>query len=83
MGATTKTAFVTAFAIAVMLHLLFGGSRMAGAVLNGGLMENTAIGGMNWMWIPALLILVSAFCLFGSSWEKEVASGKHGLVQSN
>ena len=57
MGAATKTAFVTAFAIAVMLHLLFGGSRMAGAVLNGGLMENTAIGGMSWMWVPALLTL--------------------------
>jgi len=57
MGATTKTAFVTAFAIAVMLHLLFGGSRMAGAVLNGELMGSTAIGGMSWMWIPALLTL--------------------------
>ena len=57
MNATTKTAFVTAFAIAVMLHLLFGGSRMAGAVLNGGLMGNIAMGGMGWMWIPALLTL--------------------------
>ena len=57
MGVTTKTAFVSAFAIAVMLHLIFGGSRMAEAVLNGGLMENTAIGGMSWMWVPALLTL--------------------------
>ena len=55
MGATTKTAYVTAFAIAVVLHLLFGGSRMAGTVLNGELMGNTATGGMGWIWIPVLL----------------------------
>ena len=57
MGATTKTAYVTAFAIAAVLHLLFGGSRMAGAVLNGELMGNTATGGMGWIRIPVLLTL--------------------------
>jgi len=57
MDATAKSAFVFAFAIAVLLHMLFGGSRMAGAVLNGGVMENAALGGMGWMWIPALLTL--------------------------
>jgi hypothetical protein len=77
MGATTKTAFVTAFAIAVILHLLFGGSRMAGAILNGGLMENTAIGGMSWMWIPALLTLGLGVLLL---W---VTLGKRSNVREN
>lgn len=69
MNATTKTAFVIAFAIAVLLYLLFGGSRMAGAVLNGGVMGNAAIDSMSWMWIPALLVLglgvLSVWIIFG------------------
>jgi len=69
MDTMAKTAFVIAVAIAVVLHMLFGGSRMAGAVLNGGMTGSAAMGGMSWMWIPALLLLgsvvLSIWILFG------------------
>jgi hypothetical protein len=39
------------------------------AVLNGGMTGDTAMGGMSWMWIPALLILgfgvLSVWVIFG------------------
>ena len=57
MNATTKTALVIAFAIAVVLLLLFGGGTMTGATLSGGMMGNGAMGGISWMWIPVLLML--------------------------
>ena len=57
MNATTKTALIIAFAIVVVLLVLFGGGTMTGATLSGGMMGNGAIGGMSWMWIPGLLML--------------------------
>ncbi len=57
MNATNKTALVTAFAIVVVLLLLFGGGTMTGATLSGGMMGNGAMGSINWMWIPTLLML--------------------------
>ncbi len=69
MDTTAKTAFVIAFAIAVVLHMIFGGSRMAMAVLNGGMTGNTVMGGVSWMWIPAFLMLgfgvLSVWVIFG------------------
>ncbi len=55
MNATTKTAI--AFAIVVILLLLFAGGTMTGATLSGGMMGNGAMGGISWMWIPTLLML--------------------------
>ena len=57
MNASTKTDIVIAFAIAVVLLLLFGGGTMAGATLSGGIMGNGAMGGIAWMWTPTLLML--------------------------
>jgi hypothetical protein len=57
MNATNKTALVIAFAIAVVLLLLFGGGAMSGATLSGGMMGNGTMGGISWMWIPAVLML--------------------------
>ena len=57
MNATTKTALVIAFAVVVVLFLLFGGGTMTGGTLSGGMMGNGAMGGIGWMWIPTLLIL--------------------------
>jgi len=59
MDTTAKTAFVIAVAIAVVLHMMFGGSRMAEAVLNGGMTGSAAMGGLSWIWFPALLLLAS------------------------
>jgi len=57
MNATTKTALVIAFAVVVVLFLLFGGGTMTGGTLSGGMMGNGAMGGIGWMWIPTLLVL--------------------------
>jgi len=69
MNATTKTALVIAFAIVVVMLLLFGGGTMTGVTLGGGMMGNGAMGGISWMWIPALLMLglgaVLVWILFG------------------
>jgi len=69
MDATTRTVLVIAFALVVMLLLLFGGGTMTGATLSGGMMGNGAMGGISWMWIPALLMLglgaVLVWILFG------------------
>lgn len=67
MNATTKTALVIAFAIAVVMLLLFGGGAMTGVTLGGGMMGNGVMGGISWMWIPALLMLgvVLVWIIFG------------------
>lgn len=57
MNETNKTALVIAFVVAVVLLLLFGGGVMTGTTMSGGMMGNGAMGGIGWMWIPALLML--------------------------
>ena len=57
MNATTKIALVIAFAIVVVLLVLFGGGTMTGARLSGGMMGDGAMGGISWMWIPTLLVV--------------------------
>ena len=57
MNATNKTALVIAFAVVLVLLLLFGGGAMSGATLSGGMMGTGAMGGINWMWIPTLLMV--------------------------
>ena len=57
MNTATKTILVIAFAIAVVLLLLFGGGAMTGTMMSGGMMGHGAMGGVSWMWIPTLLIL--------------------------
>ena len=52
MNATTKTVLVIAFAIVVILLLLFGGGMMGSGTMGSGTM-----GGISWMWIPTLLML--------------------------
>ena len=69
MNETNKTVLGVAFAIVVVLLVLFGGGTMTGATLSGGMMGNGAIGGMSWMWIPGLLMLslgvLLAWAIFG------------------
>jgi hypothetical protein len=57
MNATNKTALVIAFALVLVLLLLFGGGAMSGATLSGGMMGNGVMGGISWMWIPVVLML--------------------------
>ena len=57
MNETNKIVLGVAFAIVVILLVLFGGGTMTGATMSGGMMGNGVIGGMSWMWIPGLLML--------------------------
>ena len=57
MNATTRTALGIAFAVVVVLLLLFGGGTMTGAPMRGGMMGNGAMGGISWMWIATVLVL--------------------------
>lgn len=63
MNDANKTALGVVFAIVVVLLVLFGGGTMTGATMSGGMMGNGVIGGMNWMWIPGLLMLSLAALL--------------------
>ena len=69
MNTATKTILVIAFAIAVVLLLVFGDGAMTGTMMSGGMMGNGAMGGIGWMWLPALLILglgvLIAWLIFG------------------
>lgn len=71
MNGTTKTALVIAFAIVVVLLLLFGGETMTGATLSGGMMGNGAMGGISWMWIPTALVVVLGVVLFSVVFGKK------------
>ncbi len=54
---STNTGLVIAFGIALVLLLLFGGGAMTGTTMSGGMMGNGSMGGVSWIWIPALLTL--------------------------
>jgi hypothetical protein len=71
MNATTKTALVIAFAVVVVLLLLFGGGTMTGATLSGGMMGSGAMGGVSWMWLPAVLVVVLGGVLFSVIFSKK------------
>ena len=71
MDATTKTALVIAFSIVVVLLLLFGGGTMTGATLSGGMMGSGAMGGISWMWLPTVLVVVLGVVLFSVIFGKK------------
>ena len=71
MNATNKTVLVIAFAVVVVLLLLFGGGAMSGATLSGGMMGNGTMGGVNWMWIPAVSMLGLGVLLVWAIFEEK------------
>ncbi len=70
MNATTITALVIAFVAIALLLLLFGGGMATGTMFSGGMMGSGSMGGITWMWLPTLLIVVLGVVLFS------VISGK-------
>ena len=56
MNKLNKTAFISAFAIVIVLFLLFGGGTMTGVTPSDGMMGNGAMGGISWMWILTVLM---------------------------
>lgn len=62
MDERTRTILVVSLVVVVMLLLLFGGGMVTGTMMSGGMMGRGMMGrgmmgGINWMWIPTLLIL--------------------------
>ncbi len=66
MNATGKTALVIAFAVVALLLLLFGGGMTTGTVMSGGMMGSGSMGGISWMWVPILLVVVLGVALFSA-----------------
>ncbi len=66
MNETNKTGLVIAFVIVVVLFLLFGGGAMTGATMSGGMMGSGSMGGISWMWLPTLLVVVLGVALFSA-----------------
>ena len=63
MEATSKSALAAAIIVAALL-LLFGGGMMSGTTLSGGMMGSGSMGGISWMWLPTVLIVVLGAALF-------------------
>ena len=66
MHATSKTTLVIAFVVVALLLLLFGGGMMTGTTMSGGMRGSGSMGGISWMWIPTLLVVVLGVVLFSA-----------------
>ena len=71
MDATTKTALVIAFVVVALLLLLFGGGMATGTMMSGGMMGSGSMGGVSWMWLPTLLVVVLGAVLFSIIFGKK------------
>ena len=71
MNDTGKTVLVIACVAAVLLFLLLGGGMATGATMSGGMMGAGRMGGLNWMWIPALLTLALCILLVFAIFRKK------------
>jgi len=71
MSTSAKTVLVVAFAIVVLLFLLFTGGIATGAMMSGGMMGGGMMGGLSWMWIPTLLTLGLGVLLGWAIWAKK------------
>jgi heme/copper-type cytochrome/quinol oxidase subunit 2 len=57
MNTSNRTVLVIAFVIVVLLFLVLSGGAMAGVSLGSGMMAGGMMGGISWMWIPAVIFL--------------------------
>lgn len=63
MDSTSKTTLVIAVVAAALLLLLFGGGMMNGTWMSG-MLGSGSMGGISWMWLPTLLVVVLGVVLF-------------------
>jgi hypothetical protein len=64
MNATSNTALVIAIVAIALLLLLLGGGMATGTIMSGGMMGSGSMGGISWMWLPTLLVVVPGVVLF-------------------
>jgi hypothetical protein len=66
VDATSRTALVIALVVAALLLLIFGGGMTTGTMMSGGMMGSGSMGGISWMWLPTLLVVVLGVALFSA-----------------
>ena len=66
MDSKSNTALVIAVVVAALLLLLFGGGMATGTMFSGGMMGSGSMGGISWMWLPTLLVVVLGVALFSA-----------------
>ena len=66
MDATIKTPLVIALAVVFLLLLLFGGGMSTGTMMSGGYMGSGSMGGISWMWLPTLLVVILGVVLYSA-----------------
>ena len=71
MDATTKTALVIAFVVVAVLLLFFGGGMATGTMMSGGMMGSGSMGGISWLWLPTVLVVVLGIVLFSVLFGKK------------
>ncbi len=71
MDTTTRTALVIAFVVAAALLLFFGSGMATGTMMSGGMMGSGSMGGISWMWLPTLLVVVLGAVLFSVIFGKK------------
>ncbi len=66
MDSTSNTALVIAIVVTALLLLLFGGGMATGTMFSGGMMGSGSMGGISWMWLHTLLVVVLGVALFSA-----------------
>jgi hypothetical protein len=66
MDASSRTALIIAFAAVALLLLLFGSGMTTGTIMSGGMMGSGSMGGVSWMWLPTVLVVVLGVALFSA-----------------
>ena len=70
MDTQIKMSFVMAFFVVAVLLLFFGGGMATGPMIGGGMMLRVSSEGINWVWIPILLMLSMGGVLLSGWFEK-------------
>ena len=66
MDVSTRTPVVIAFVVVALLLLLFGGGMATGTMMSGGMIGSGSMGGISWMWLPTLLVVVLGLVLISA-----------------
>ena len=62
-----QDSLVIAFIVVALLFLLFGRGMVTVTMMSGGMMRS----GINWLWLPTLLVVVLGIVLFSVIFEKK------------
>jgi len=73
MDTTTKKALVIAFVIVSLLMLIFGDGMVTATMMDGKMMGSGSTGGISWMLLPTLFVVVLDVVLFSV-----IIGKKHG-----